>query len=151
MTKLVRSLILALGFSSFSHAAMPVQIPINSLIDGTKNSTEQKKKKTKGKKIKAKVGMCISGIASWYGKPHHGRKTASGEVFNMYKMTAAHRTLPLGTMVKVTNTDNGKSVIVKINDRGPFIKNRVLDLSYEAAKKLNMVNSGHIKVLVQII
>lgn len=151
MTKLVRSLILALGFSSFSHAAMPVQVPINSLIDGIKNGDEQKKKKTKGKKIKAKVGTCISGIASWYGEPHHGRKTASGEVFNMYKMTAAHRTLPLGTMVKVTNTDNGKSVIVKINDRGPFIKNRILDLSYEAAKRLNMMNSGHIKVLVQII
>ena len=86
-----------------------------------------------------------------YGKQHHGRKTASGEVFNMYKMTAAHKTLPLGTKIKVTNLDNGKTVIVKVNDRGPFSKNRVLDLSFEAAKALQMVNKGHTNVIIETI
>lgn len=90
-----------------------------------------------------------TGVASWYGRQFHGRKTASGEVFDMNALTAAHRTLPLNCYVRVTNEKNGKSVIVKINDRGPFHGNRVLDLSYGAAKKLGIVDAGSAKVKIE--
>jgi rare lipoprotein A len=89
------------------------------------------------------------GIASWYGKEFHKKKTASGERYNMYDLTAAHRTLPFGTRVRVTNLDNNRSVIVRINDRGPFKKGRIIDLSYAAAKKLKMLESGTAKVRVE--
>jgi len=90
-------------------------------------------------------------VASWYGKAFHGKKTASGEIFNMYAYTAAHKTLPLGTILKVTNPDNGKSVIVKVNDRGPFVKGRDLDLSYAAAKKIGLLSKGVGMVYVEIL
>jgi len=79
------------------------------------------------------------GLASWYGRKFHGRRTASGEVYNMYAMTAAHRTLPLPSYVRVHNPANGRSVIVRVNDRGPFVKNRIIDLSYTAAMKLGLL------------
>jgi len=81
-------------------------------------------------------------MASWYGKGFHGRKTASGETYNMYAMTAAHKTLPMGTYVRAQNLDNGKTVDVRINDRGPFVHGRVIDLSYEAAKRMGVVGPG---------
>jgi rare lipoprotein A len=90
-----------------------------------------------------------TGLASWYGKEFHGRKTASGEVFDMYALTAAHRTLPVGTVIRVTNLDNFKSVKVTINDRGPFVKNWVLDLSYGAAKELGFVEQGVARVKIE--
>ena len=90
------------------------------------------------------------GVASYYGKKFHGRKTANGEVFNMYKLTAAHRVLPLGTYVKVTNLQNGRWVEVKVNDRGPFIEGRILDLSFAAALELEMVEQGTAKVMIEI-
>ena len=83
-----------------------------------------------------------TGLASWYGRQFHGRKTASGETFDMNGLTAAHRSLPLNCYVKVTNKTNGKSVVVKVNDRGPFHGNRVLDLSYGAAKQIGITNKG---------
>ncbi len=83
-----------------------------------------------------------SGLASWYGRQFHGRKTASGERFDMNALTAAHRTLPFNCYIKVTNKDNGKSVVVKVNDRGPFHGNRVLDLSYGAAKAIGITQKG---------
>ena len=89
------------------------------------------------------------GNASWYGKPFHGRKTASGERFDMYELTAAHRTLPIPSYVKVTNLKNGKEVVVKINDRGPFHGKRVLDLSFGAAKELDFLKSGTAKVKIE--
>ncbi len=82
------------------------------------------------------------GEASWYGPGFHGEKTANGEIFNQNRLSAAHRTLPLGTKAKVTNTENGKSVDVKINDRGPYVGGRVIDLSRAAAKKLGMEKEG---------
>jgi rare lipoprotein A len=82
------------------------------------------------------------GIASWYGTKFHGNKTSSGEAYSMYKMTAAHKTLPIPTYVQVTNLKNGKRVIVRVNDRGPFHNNRIIDLSYVAAKKLGIVGTG---------
>ncbi|NER20941.1 MAG: septal ring lytic transglycosylase RlpA family protein [Symploca sp. SIO1C2] len=92
-----------------------------------------------------------SGMASWYGPGFHGRKSASGERFNQNALTAAHRTLPFGTNVLVTNLNNGRSVIVRINDRGPFIRGRVIDLSIAAARVIGMVNSGVAPVNVQVL
>lgn len=89
-----------------------------------------------------------TGLASWYGKPYHGRPTASGERFNRHDLTAAHRTLPFGTTVEVKHLGNGKSVKVTINDRGPFVKGRIIDLSEAAAKRLNMINEGVARVRV---
>lgn len=89
------------------------------------------------------------GIASWYGKKFHGRKTSSGEVYNMYAMTAAHKTLPLGTWVVVTDLGTRRSVRVRINDRGPFVKDRIIDLSYRAAEELGMLEKGTTQVEVR--
>ncbi len=91
------------------------------------------------------------GVASYYAEKFHGRPTASGEIFDMHKISAAHKTLPLGTMVRVTNLENNKSIIVKINDRGPYKKGRIIDLSYEAAKKLEMIEPGTVKVKVELV
>lgn len=82
------------------------------------------------------------GVASWYGPNFHGKKTANGEIYNMNKLTAAHRTLPFNSLVKVVNTKNGKSVTVRINDRGPYVDNRIIDLSKQAAEQLQMIQSG---------
>ncbi len=87
-----------------------------------------------------------TGVASWYGRQHHGKRTASGEAYDMNALTAAHRTLPLGTRVRVTNLDNGRSVEVRINDRGPFAGRRVIDLSYAAAQRLGAVGTGRFRV-----
>ncbi|MGI9101378.1 MAG: septal ring lytic transglycosylase RlpA family protein [Terriglobales bacterium] len=91
------------------------------------------------------------GKASWYGRLFHGKKTASGETYNMYRMTAAHRHLPLGTLVKVTNLENGESVIVRVNDRGPVPHNRIIDLSYGAASVLGMKETGIQPVRLDIV
>ncbi len=93
----------------------------------------------------------ISGSASWYGGKSHGRTTANGERFNMNGLTAAHRSLPFGTKVRVTNRKNGKSVVVRINDRGPFHGNRVIDLSRGAAQAVSMVGSGTAPVTLQVL
>lgn len=90
-----------------------------------------------------------TGLASWYGRKFHGKKTASGERFDMNALTAAHPSLPLNCYVKVTNKDNGKSVVVRINDRGPFHGNRVLDLSYGAAKAIGIAQSGTGNVAIE--
>lgn len=82
------------------------------------------------------------GIASWYGKAFHGKRTSSGEIYDMYAMTAAHKTLPLGIFVRVTNLNNHKSIEVRVNDRGPFVRGRIIDLSHTAAKKIGIVGPG---------
>ncbi len=91
------------------------------------------------------------GIASWYGGKFHGRLTANGERFDANKLTAAHKTLPFGTVVKVTNIDNGRTVTVRINDRGPFVENRIIDLSRGAAERLEMTGTGVARVQLEII
>ena len=91
------------------------------------------------------------GIASYYGKKFHKKRTANGEIFNMYKVSAAHKSYPLGTKVRVTNLENGKSIKLVINDRGPFVKGRIIDLSYKAARKLDFVNQGTTKVRIDVI
>jgi rare lipoprotein A len=93
----------------------------------------------------------LEGLASWYGGKFHGRMTSSGEIFDTNEMTAAHKTLPFGTIVKVTNLDNGKSATVKINDRGPFIEGRIIDLSRAAAEQIDMVGQGVAPVALTIV
>jgi rare lipoprotein A len=87
-------------------------------------------------------GFKQKGIASWYGKKFHGRKTSNGEIYDMYAVSAAHKTLPLGTFVQVRNLKNGKIIEVRINDRGPFVRGRIIDLSYKAAKEIGIVGPG---------
>ena len=96
----------------------------------------------------AAPGPVEIGTASWYGDAHQGLPTASGEPFDMHDLTAAHRTLPLGTRVRVTNLANGRSVVVRVNDRGPFVPGRILDLSYAAAQALAAVHAGITRVRV---
>lgn len=89
------------------------------------------------------------GVASWYGPGFHGKKTANGERYNMYAMTAAHKLLPLGSSVRVTHLSNGRSIVVRVNDRGPFIEDRIIDLSYTAAQRLNIIGTGTARVRVE--
>ena len=91
------------------------------------------------------------GLASWYGKRYHGQKTSSGEIYDMYAMTAAHPTLPIPSYARVTSVANGKSVVVRINDRGPFKSERVIDLSYVAAHRLGFIQAGQAQVEVQAV
>jgi rare lipoprotein A len=93
----------------------------------------------------------LTGIASYYGDAFHGRKTSSGEVYDMHALTAAHRTLPFNTRVRVTNLDNSRSVEVRINDRGPFKDNRVIDVSYKAALQLGLISNGTAPVRIEIL
>ncbi len=94
------------------------------------------------------VGFWQTGIASWYGSEFHGRSTSNGEQYDMYHYTAAHKILPMNTMVLVTDLDNGRQIVVRINDRGPFIRGRIIDLSYEAAKRLRMIGQGTARVRI---
>lgn len=97
------------------------------------------------------AGMEEVGMASWYGAAHHGRRTASGEVFDMNRLTAAHRTLPFGTRLLVTNRDTSQSAEVRVNDRGPFVEGRILDVSYAAGRLLGAVGPGLIPVRVRVL
>ena len=97
------------------------------------------------------IGMKERGIASWYGDDFHGWVTASGEPYDMYRLTAAHRTLPLGTIVRVTNVVNGRHVAIRINDRGPYVNGRILDVSYAAAKRLGMWRDGISAIQLEVV
>ncbi|MFH1762256.1 MAG: septal ring lytic transglycosylase RlpA family protein [bacterium] len=108
----------------------------------------------KEKPLKKKMDMesfPLTGTASYYGHKFHGRKTANGEIFDMHKMTCAHKTLPFDTVVMVTNLENNKQVRVRVNDRGPFVKDRIIDLSLGAAKEIGMVEKGTSSVRLEII
>jgi len=107
------------------------------------------KKNIKNNRIKS--NGVLRGVSSWYGPNFHGKLTANGEVYDMYGVTAAHKTLTLNTVVRVTNLDNDKSIILRINDRGPYVKGRVIDLSYKAAQKLGFVNQGTTKVRIEVL
>ena len=95
------------------------------------------------------IGFVEEGLASWYGKDFHGKKTSNGEIYNMYSRTAAHKTLPLGITVRVKNLSNGKEILARINDRGPFVKGRIIDLSYTLAEELEIVRPGTAPVRVE--
>ena len=104
-----------------------------------------------GPPVTAALGREEVGMASWYGVPHHGRRTASGEVFDMHQLTAAHRTLPFGTRVLVVNRGTNQSAEVRINDRGPFVEGRILDVSYAAARLLGAIGPGTIPVRLRVV
>ena len=108
-----------------------------------KNLRSKKSKNIKHRKV-------MSGVSSFYAEDFHGKLTANGEVYDMYGLTAAHKTLPLNTICRVTNMKNNKSLILRINDRGPYIKGRILDCSYGAAKKLGFVNDGTTEVKIEV-
>ncbi len=116
-----------------------------------KTPATQKPYRVKGKKyvpIANARGFRQVGIASWYGKQFHGRKTSNGEIYNMYGMTAAHKTLPMGTWVLVENLENHRKIKVRVNDRGPFVRGRIIDLTRTGAKKLGMLGPGTAKVQI---
>jgi len=100
---------------------------------------------------KVRVGEKFTGISSWYGPNFNGKATSNGEIYNMHALTAAHKTLPMNTKLRVTNLENGKSVIVRINDRGPFVGDRIIDLSNKAAHQIDMVKKGTARVRLEII
>ena len=129
---------------------------INPNIDGNKTFTRGNKSPygVFGKSytvLPDSLGYREIGIASWYGKKFHGRLTSNGEAYDMYQISAAHKSLPLPTEVKVTNLDNGKSIMVRVNDRGPFHEDRVIDLSYQAALALGFVDRGTAPVVVEAV
>ena len=101
------------------------------------------------KPLSSSRGFVQAGVASWYGKKFHGRRTSSGEIYDIWKMTAAHPTLPLPTYVRVTSLNTGKNIVVKVNDRGPFLHNRIIDLSYAAAHKLGIAKAGTGRVRIE--
>ncbi len=101
--------------------------------------------------VSAPVPADLGGAASWYGPRFHGRLTASGEVYDMFALTAAHRILPFGSALRVLDPSSGRSVVVRINDRGPFIGDRVLDLSFAAARELGMVHQGLARVEIELL
>ncbi|CAM2792603.1 septal ring lytic transglycosylase RlpA family protein [Vibrio neptunius] len=101
--------------------------------------------------IKEPQGFTQEGVASWYGKKFHGHQTSNGEVYDMYSMSAAHKTLPIPSYVKVTNKDNGRSAVVRVNDRGPFHQGRIIDLSFAAATKLDVIRTGTANVAIEVI
>ncbi|MDD9157066.1 septal ring lytic transglycosylase RlpA family protein [Aliivibrio sp. S4TY2] len=101
--------------------------------------------------VKKPKGFTQEGISSWYGKKFHGHKTSNGEVYDMYSMSAAHKTLPIPSYVKVTNKDNGKTAIVRVNDRGPFHDGRIIDLSFAAATKLDVIKTGTANVKIEYV
>jgi len=98
-----------------------------------------------------RTGYTEEGIASWYGYPYHGRRTANGEIYDMEKLTAAHKTLPFGVWVEVRNKRNAKSVTVRINDRGPFIEGRIIDLSRAAARRIGLITPGTAPVRIKVV
>jgi rare lipoprotein A len=108
-------------------------------------------KKNKPAPAPAPPGYTEEGNASWYGVPFHGRHASNGEIYDMYKLTAAHRTLPFETMVRVTNLSNGKSTVVRITDRGPFVDNRIIDLSLAAAREVDSIGPGVVSVRVEVL
>ena len=115
----------------------------NISLDQNKNYSSNQKF-NKNKKV-------YTGVSSWYGQDFHGNLTANGEVYDMYGITAAHKEFPLNTVARVTNLDNGKSIILRINDRGPYVDGRILDCSYGAALKLDFIDQGTANVKIEII
>jgi rare lipoprotein A len=99
--------------------------------------------------LRSHEGFVQTGVASWYGKDFHGKKTSNGEIYDMHAMTAAHKTLPLGVYLKVYNRENGREATVRVNDRGPFVKGRILDLSFAAAKELGVDTAGTARVKIE--
>ncbi|WP_444929876.1 septal ring lytic transglycosylase RlpA family protein [Microbulbifer sp. SSSA002] len=129
--------------------AAPEPIPVREPIGDAGNKSPYKVNGVTYRVRNDVKGYKEVGHASWYGTKFHGRRTANGEIYNMYAMSAAHKTLPLPSYAKVTNLDNGRSIIVRVNDRGPFVHGRIIDLSYTAAQKLGYLDQGVARVEVE--
>lgn len=154
--KLLFALVVASFFASAcSHrqhvAQIPVQPPCCSSAGDHTTRPPAEQPGPQSSAAKALARYTEVGYASWYGDPYHGRRAANGEVYDKYKLTAAHLTLPFGTQLKVTDLENNRSVNVRINDRGPFVKGRILDLSLAAARQIQMVGPGTALVRLEIL
>ena len=134
---------------SFILLLLFVACTVSPRYNATSNNAILSSNENKNKKISSKKTM--RGISSWYGPNFHGKLTANGEIYDMYGTTAAHKTLPLNSIVRVTNLENNKSLILKINDRGPYVGDRILDCSYGAAKKLGFDKQGTTSVEIKVI
>ncbi len=143
LTAVVSATLLSVGLAAASDPGS-ASADSRSVKSASKPSVNASSKNQAAKR--AQVGQ-----ASWYGKAFHGRPTASGEEYDMFQLTAAHRSLPLGTWVKVTNLRNGKWAVLKVNDRGPYVGNRILDVSYGAAQALNFRGRGVEKVSIEVV
>jgi len=121
----------------------PTHLSTKSKASNTSNNKTSKSKNVKHRKV-------MNGVSSFYAEDFHGKLTANGEVYDMYGLTAAHKTLPLNTVCRVTNLANNKSLILRINDRGPYVQGRILDCSYGAAKKLDFINQGTTNVKIEV-
>ena len=141
-------------FATVAAAQDPAPVPVKKAVPALRKALDQpeesalaaKRQASKRQKAKPQVG-----VASWYGGSFHGRSTASGEQYDMHQLTAAHPTLPLGTMIKVTNLRNGKFVVLRVNDRGPYVENRIVDVSYSAAKLLQFSENGIARVRIETV
>jgi len=121
------------------------------LVSACSTSTKQAKtQKDPMNKVLSDASLVLKGVASWYGHPFHGRTTANGEKYNMYDYTAAHKTLPFGSRLLVINPKNNKSLMVRVNDRGPYVGNRILDLSFAAARELELLGTGTGQVTIAV-
>lgn len=123
-------------------------------VENDKITTEKKPIQTQSptnKNTNEKILLALEGIASYYAHDFHGKKTSNGEIFDMNAITAAHRTFPFGTKVRVTNLENNKKVVVRINDRGPFKEGRIIDLSLGAAKEIELIKSGTVRVRLEVL
>ncbi len=139
------------GCSGFKVVRIPIPIPTFGLGSGGEKSTSKTAQAPKaGNETQVSKGQMV-GIASWYGRKFHRKQTASGEIYDMYADTAAHPSLPFGTRVRVTNLENRRSAVVRINDRGPFKKDRIIDVSYGVARKLDFVERGIVQVKLEIL
>jgi rare lipoprotein A len=133
-------------------ACGPRHVVIDRRIPPSEKQEIKKERSVPEAKIEKRESKEVQfGVASWYGGEFHGRPTSSGEVYDMYQLTCAHNTLPLGTIVMVTNIENGRSLELKVNDRGPFVKERILDVSYAAAQMLGIWEKGTALVKVEVI
>ncbi len=137
------------GLTDADLAGIPDAVPTEEPLSPYGNPPEYEVSGRTYHVMTTSEGYEAEGLASWYGSKFQGRRTSSGEPYDMYGMTAAHRTLPLPTYVEVTNLDNDRSVIVRVNDRGPFHDGRIIDLSYVAARKLGIVGVGTARVRVR--
>ena len=143
---MVKNFIIIFNLLIFSCSVAPRYNSTKGASNSSRINTKQAKKADYKKYKKTYFG-----VSSWYGPNFHGKLTANGEIFDMYGVTAAHKRLPLNTVAKITNTDNGKSLILRITDRGPFVKGRILDCSMGAAKKLGFHTKGTANVKIEIL
>jgi len=157
LTLITMTLVITKANESFQismNKPLPVSIKTSKIITSNLLDKFNKLRNTDNAKlveIVEKAGTKVSGIVSWYSDKFHGKKTSSGESYDKKDLTAAHKSLPFGTKVKVTNVRNGKSVVVKINDRGPHTKSRLLDLSRAAFSSIGSIDSGTLKVDMEVV